>query len=89
MSEIENLCEQCYYRERSRQACEDYLKRHPNGKGMVCDPTPKAECKDHELYGEKIGIKTACFDFRPLTDSEKLESVMKKGMPRFCKGIII
>ena len=85
MSKIENLCEKCYYRECSRQACEDYLKRHPNGKGMVCDPTPKAECKDHELYGEKIGIKTACFDFRPLTDSEKLESFHYWNEERYAK----
>ncbi len=58
------LCEKCYYREQSRRACSEYLKLHPDGKGMFCDPTPKAECKDHELYGLEVRSKTVCRDFR-------------------------
>jgi len=80
---IKDLCEQCYYREQGRQACIEFLKICPDGKGMVCDCEPKAECKDHELYGCKIGNRTVCRDFRRIEPSEKAESLMKTGIPIF------
>jgi len=79
---MEDLCEQCYYREKSRQACEEALKINPSDDGIVCDPAPRAECKEHKLYGKEIKNKIVCEDFRLLKGSEKFEYLMKVGLPR-------
>jgi len=56
------LCGKCIEREKSIQNVKEYLKRKPVG-GMILDPTPKAECKRHALYGEKDYQKQFCHDF--------------------------
>ncbi len=87
--QIKDLCEQCYYREQSRRNCREFLKINPDGKGMVCDPAPKVECKDHELYGREVKNKIVCWDFRLLEPSDKVESLMETGIPKHIDRLTI
>ena len=86
----EELCEKCHYREQSRESCREYLRKHPDGKGgMICDPTPKIECKDHELYGvSPVGNKTICHDFREkegfMTDQCKNCAIKESYIDELC-----
>jgi len=64
------LCEGCFHRHDSRRRVEEHIQMKlergetPPFKGIVCDPAPKAECKDHEGYGvNPPGTKTSCCDY--------------------------
>lgn len=58
------LCDRCRHRADSIANCKEYLA---TGKtGMICDPAPKYECKQHKLYGREDYQKKACSDFEPM-----------------------
>ena len=64
---MENLCDYCIERQNSIHRVEEFLERNPDGKGIVCDPAPKAECKWHKSYGyDNDSQKSRCRDFVPL-----------------------
>lgn len=59
MSE-KGICDSCKHRADSIENVKKWRER--GGEGMVCDPAPKVECKDHEGYG-RYATKISCRDF--------------------------
>ncbi len=57
------LCESCRHRAESIARVMRHLSH--SVPGMVCDPTPKAECKSHFGYGLKMETKVNCADYVP------------------------
>jgi hypothetical protein len=68
MSKETGLCETCRHRAESMERVQGWLSRGAEARGLPCDPTPRAECKDHEGYG-RSGTKTECRDYEKLTPS--------------------
>lgn len=61
------MCDICQHRIDSINRCTEYLNLGMTG--MICDPTPKSECKWHTLYGEKLNFnKIKCFDYKPISN---------------------
>lgn len=63
------LCEGCKHRAESIDRVKKWQERGSHG--MVCDPAPKVECKDHDGYGRE-GSRTYCDDFTPATVSHDI-----------------
>ena len=61
-----SLCYSCKYRAESIERCRKW-----SGVGMVCDPTPKSECKRHEGYGHPVESRDVCRDFVELKATEQ------------------
>jgi hypothetical protein len=55
-----NLCETCQHRFDSIARVVKWRER--GSVGMVCDPAPRAECKDHDGYN-RSGTKEFCTDY--------------------------
>lgn len=66
-----SLCEGCEHRSESRRRVQRFIDlRLSRGesapfKGLPNDTAPKAECKQHELYGYEVGTRIVCRDFAP------------------------
>ena len=60
------LCGTCRHRAESIERVKKWQER--GGKGMCCDPAPRAECKDHEGYYRAVGTKYFCRDYCPSND---------------------
>jgi len=66
------LCERCQHRAASRRRVADAAARAEqravagaDSRVVVCDPTPKRECKAHEGYGEDPPLqRSGCRDFQ-------------------------
>lgn len=60
MNTPSGLCETCRHRADSIRRVQEWRDR--GGKGMVADPAPKIECKDHAGYGLNA-TRTHCSDY--------------------------
>jgi hypothetical protein len=61
-TEKKGLCETCRHRDESIECVRKWRER--GGKGIVCDPAPRVQCKDHEGYGRE-GTREYCQDYWP------------------------
>ena len=63
ITEMKDICFSCRHRVDSIKRVVDWRNR--GGKGMVCDPAPKAECKRHNGYtGNDDETREYCQDYR-------------------------
>jgi len=64
-----SLCYHCKHRRLSQERVQIFIQAAiargdtPPYRGMVADPTPKAECKRHEGYGYRVESRDVCGDF--------------------------